>query len=185
MADALSLAFHLIRDRLADRSARRIVDPRAARAAVALVLCPRTAADMQALLIRRADDPADPWSGQMGLPGGHEELSDEDSLATAIRETAEETGIELDPASMLGRLDDLRPRWKGLPRIVIRPFVFGLARKPAVRAGPEVAGIVWAGLRDLRESESVRDAHPSYLAGRNVVWGITHRILKSFLARVS
>ena len=42
------------------------------------------------LLIKRADQEGDPWSGQMALPGGHREPG-ERCMDTAIRETKEET----------------------------------------------------------------------------------------------
>lgn len=64
----------------------------------------RTADPVDVLFIKRARNPRDPWSGHMALPGGRREAHDDDLLATAIRETHEETGIELDPESLIGRL---------------------------------------------------------------------------------
>jgi len=184
-------AFRLIRDKLAGCPPLRIDDPKASRASVALVLVPARPA-LEILLIVRAVDPRDPWSGQVGLPGGHQEERDKDRLAAALRETLEETGVRLRRRDLLGELDDLRPGWPGLPRIVIRPFVFGLSRRPAARARAEVADVLWAGLSALESSQgTVRRSRRGkaaevacYRAGKRAVWGITRRILGSFLERV-
>ncbi|HEU5170288.1 MAG TPA: NUDIX domain-containing protein, partial [Gemmatimonadales bacterium] len=79
------------------------------------------------LLIRRAERAGDPWSGQMGLPGGRHHPGDPDLLATAIRETEEEVGLALDASRCIGVLDDVAPRTPDLPPIAVRPFVFSLA----------------------------------------------------------
>ena len=55
------------------------------------------------LLLRRAHNPLDPWSGHIALPGGRLE-SGESLLETARRETFEETGIILDDAHCIGSL---------------------------------------------------------------------------------
>ena len=54
-------------------------------AAVALVLRPRSDDDCDLLLIRRAVRAGDPWSGQIGLPGGRFDASDDSLETTAIR----------------------------------------------------------------------------------------------------
>ena len=59
-------------------------------------------------ILRRANE-RDPWSGQVGFPGGRQQESDHDDLATAVRECREEVGLHLDDAEsyeLLGRLPD-------------------------------------------------------------------------------
>ena len=52
--------------------------------------------DPEVLLIKRAARPGDRWTSQIALPGGKRERDDADDRATSIRETREETGLDLD-----------------------------------------------------------------------------------------
>ena len=176
--------FEGLRERLAARGPASAERVRAPRAAVAVVLVP-CAAGLELLLIRRAERAGDPWSGHMGLPGGRMEDADPDLLATARRETREETRVELPQVALLGRLDDLHPISAHLPSIVIRPFVFGLATRPSVGANQEVAYHRWVPLRQLSanrghtlvEYSGEQHEMAAFSLGRDVVWGLTHRIL--------
>jgi 8-oxo-dGTP pyrophosphatase MutT (NUDIX family) len=95
-------------------------------ASVALVLRAREPLDL--LLIKRAKSERDPWSGHMALPGGRRDESDGDLLRTAVRETLEETGLDLQRAGKpLGRLDDGAPSSPRLPELTITPYVFGVS----------------------------------------------------------
>ena len=67
----------------------------ARQAATALVLRPRTDDALELLFIKRAEWAGDPWSGQVAFPGGRHEPHDPDLLTTSVRETQEETGIDL------------------------------------------------------------------------------------------
>lgn len=74
-----------------------IVEPRPA--ATLVVLRPR-GGELEVLLTRRAADlrfAADMWV----FPGGRVDATDADHRAAAARETAEETGIEMDPATFV------------------------------------------------------------------------------------
>jgi len=62
-------------------------------AAVALII---TECDSPSvLLLKRAKNTNDPWSGQWAFPGGRWEEGDKDLLDTSIRETYEECGYRL------------------------------------------------------------------------------------------
>ena len=157
--------------------------------AVALILVPG-ARGFEALFSRRAERAEDPWSGHMALPGGRREPGDADRLATALRETAEEVGVALGPDALLGVLDDLHPRTPTLPPLVIRPFVFGLPRRPRTRLSDEVAAVHWFALAELPAAAgpatvTVRERTltvPCFKPGGAVIWGLTYRILSGFLA---
>lgn len=162
----------------------QVVDAALTRAAVAVIAAPEPDA---ILLIRRAERPGDPWSGQMGLPGGRWGAADPDLQHTAIREATEEVGIDLLPGDLIGLLDDVAPRTPHLPPLMVRPFVFCLARRPAVIANAEVAHHTWVGLDALLRPASYRPVSievggavrefPAYHVGPIPVWGMTERIL--------
>ena len=149
--------------------------------------------DCEALVIRRSDSPRDPWSGQMALPGGSMDRVDGGLLATAVRETREETGLCLDRhRHVLGRLETARPLGVRLPVITIWPFVFRAGHDAVARVGsPEVASVHWFRMGDLADRGN-RGSHPwreggvvrafpcIELEGR-VIWGLTYRILTGFL----
>lgn len=161
------------------------------RAAVALIF--RLGADgLELLLIKRAEYPGDPWSGQVAFPGGREEPGDSSLVETAVRETREETGIDIDRDGMLlGTLDDLRPRSVRLPAIVVRPFVAILDRDQRLELSSEVALAFWVPFGALAEPDSWREdtvfARGIQLNARvfrhqdHVVWGMTERILSQLL----
>ncbi len=114
-----------------------------ARAAVALAFR-ADRVEPELLLIRRAVREGDPWSGQVALPGGRWSPGDEDMVSTAIRETLEETGLDVrDSGSLLGVLDELRPRTPTLPPIIVTPYVAWLHRVPPLVLSDEVASAFW------------------------------------------
>ncbi len=179
--------------RLTQRLASRrptVADPTGRReAAVALIWAPDPDA---LLLIRRADHPADPWSGQMGLPGGRRVEEDSDLLATAVRETSEEVGVDLSSAALLGALDDLAPSTQLLPAILVRPYVFRVGGRPTLRPNSEIAAARWVDL-DLLLAPGAYDTYPveargfrlrrqGYRLPEGIVWGMTERILTPVLA---
>ncbi len=159
---------------------------------VTVILAPG-ASGPDVLFIRRAEREGDPWSGHIGLPGGRREPGDADLLATALRETREEIGVDLPAASLLGALEDLNPSMPVRPALLIRPYVFGLDAKPAARASEEVVESYWVPLASLAPCEG--DAIVSIKGQRIqvpcfrvaglppglVVWGLTYRILRGLL----
>ncbi len=164
-----------------------------AQASVSLVL--REAPSLEVLLIKRAEAVGDPWSGQMALPGGRRDAGDSTLLATAIRETAEETAVVLiESDHYLGALDHAAPWTSRIPPITIHPFVFGVAgTTQAVPDGREVESVHWASIAEIRDPAkraTVEWAGPSGLktfpgvrVDGHVVWGLTYRILTGFLER--
>ena len=168
--------------------------PEVRRAAVALVLRPDADAGLELLFIKRAEYAGDPWSGQVAFPGGRHEPQDETLRETAVRETREETGVDLDAAGVvIGTLDDLWPRTPVLPPIVVRPYVAVLAPDVPFALSEEVAAAFWAPLARLRAPDAtfeatvlVRGEERRVPAVRHVdytIWGMTERIFRNLLAR--
>ena len=179
---------------LASRPPARVAEAVSRRAAVALILR-EGAAGIEVLLIRRAQDPRDPWSGQMAFPGGRAEPGEE-LEATAVRETAEEIGVDLArDASPLGMLDEVRAMARLRPvSLTIQPFVFRLRRAVDPVVGHEVESVHWIPLDDLLAAER-RSVHDYVEKGTTlqfpcmrledvVIWGLTYRMLVGFQERI-
>ena len=163
-------------------------DPPYFEAAVAAVLRTTPAGVVEILFIERATRVGDPWSGQIGLPGGRAESADESLEATAIRETREEVAIDLRrDGVILGALDELRPRTPTLPPVIVCPFVATVSADARAEPSDEVADLFWAPLDAVLDPEATRDAdifvrglrmrRPAIHYGERVIWGMTERIL--------
>ena len=164
------------------------------RAAVALVLRPDEVGGLDLLFIKRAEYEGDPWSGQIAFPGGRQEPHDDTLRETALRETREETGIDVDAHGLvLGTLDELHPRTPVLPPIVVRPYVAIVAPEVALTPSDEVASAFWAPLEALRHPGASFEATvvvrgeehrvPGVRHLEHVIWGMTERIFRNFLRR--
>ena len=160
-------------------------------ASVALVL--RARDRLELLLVKRATSERDPWSGHMALPGGRRDDSDSDLKSTALRETEEETGVDLSGrATSLGRLEDVTPSTPHLPRLTVSPFVFGVPGDVRAQvASSEIQDVFWVPIDELRMPENRgtveiqlpggKREFPSFRLVGEHVWGLTYRILEQFL----
>ncbi|KAJ2483690.1 hypothetical protein IWW56_000254 [Coemansia sp. RSA 2131] len=101
----------------------------------------------QILFIQRAQHDRDPWSGNIGFPGGKHELCDESDQATAERETREELGLDLREGYVhLGQLNDVAVYLLGQgTRMAVSPHVYlqTLKQTPELEVSDEVASAHW------------------------------------------
>ena len=170
------------------------------RAAVALVLRGGTEG-AELLVIKRSEAEHDHWSGHLALPGGRMEPEDENLLATALRETFEEVGIDLRAGGeVLERLGTVRPQSPYAPRVSVTPFVVaappeydaGRDRPKQLQLSEEVAAAFWAPVEALKRGgrsgvfrmtfAGVEREWPAFPSEHGMIWGITERILTEFLS---
>ncbi len=130
--------------------------------------------------------------GQVAFPGGKRD-GEEESLATALRESAEEVGIVPADVRIVGALDDVSTM---AGKFVITPWVGVLPAGYPFRADPsEVADIFHVRLSALGDPRfhasttkhwggSSYDV-PIITAGRHEIWGATHEITRGFLDAVA
>lgn len=167
--------------------------PRAAVAAILREVPGAGGADL--FFIRRAEHPHDPWSGHVAFPGGRHDPEDPSLLATAIRETREEVGIDLSPDHLLARLPDV-PAFTRSKRgnLVVTPFVFALRSDPVVVPNHvEVSTTLWVPLATLADGVGKTSFELDYAGQRYVLpcihldpgqhrlWGMTYRMLETLL----
>ncbi|MEO6528019.1 MAG: CoA pyrophosphatase [Gemmatimonadaceae bacterium] len=178
---------------LAERPGRTVrLEGEHRRAAILLVLRAQSDGEPELLMIKRAEAEGDPWSGHIACPGGRMEPGDHDLAVTAVRETWEETGVDIArDGRLLGHLDDISPRTPYLPPIVIRPYLALVRADVEIVPSVEVAETFWVPVSALRTvsawgmaAVTVR-GHEQQVSvfqhGEFTVWGLTERVLRQLL----
>ncbi|WP_375579128.1 CoA pyrophosphatase [Marivirga tractuosa] len=128
--------------------------------------------------------------GQVSLPGGKMEDSDDSLIETAIRETFEEIGVKISDNQVIGSLSDLNVT---ASNFIVKPVVSILHRKPDFIKDPrEVEQIFKAEVqhlihpqtlqeKELTVAQEVRLKAPFFDIEEKVVWGATAMILSEFV----
>ena len=164
-----------------------LLSPAKRRAAVAILLRDDAVRGCEVLYIRRATSRADPWSGHVAFPGGKRDEGDSSDKQTAVREVAEEIGLDLrdegGPFSFLGQLDD-RPIMSGgsvHADSSYSAFVFlqkqGTLTPPLALQATEVAACGWVPLAHLCASPPPHGGDVAFDAaaergGGGGAWGV-------------
>ena len=146
---------------------------------------------LEVLFGERKKREGDPWSGQIGLPGGQHHVEDGTLLATAVRETREEVGVDLDGrAEIMGHMAPRAPGNK--PEMLVVPYVALATVAIEPTPGPEMVSTFWAPLADLPPTQAKAMVHtilgelnvPSFTYDGQLIWGFTYRVLEELLVFV-
>ena len=180
-----------IRNKLAGHSPDTL-EIEARRAAVAMILRGSTETGIEMLMIRRAEHDGDPWSGDLGFPGGKIEFDDNSARSAAERETREEVGLALADSDYLGQLDDISGAY--VP-VNIACFVYHLGQPADLALNHEITHYWWIPLARFFEPERHRYVTFTYRnkhRARPVIdlvepefpflWGITYRLVEQFFS---
>lgn len=172
------------------RAVERPVNERG-HAAVALLLREQDVS-AEVLFIIRALHDRDPWSGNIGFPGGRLNHGGETPQQAAERETREELSLDLEQARYLGRLDDL---YGAIMPVLVSCFVYQLEDSVPLRPNHEIDTTFWCPLNRLLEPERHQQktffyrgeerTHPTVellKPEQPVLWGITYRLMRNFFA---
>jgi 8-oxo-dGTP pyrophosphatase MutT (NUDIX family) len=140
------------------------------------------------ILLTKRTDRMDHHKGQISFPGGAFNYEDLDCLTTALRETEEEIGIEMDAVEVLGELDHMvtLSNFRICPYVGIIPYPY-----PFRLSSFEVERLIELPLDYLLKQAELKEAPFAY-EGQSVVnlyidyqgdiiWGATARILKNFM----
>ena len=144
--------------------------------------------EFQVLVVKRAEKSTDPWSGQTAFPGGKRDPKDRNLKETAVRETLEETSINLfEGCRFLGSMNPVRSTQR--PEMRILPFVVLQEKEQNIKLNEELTEYFWTPLKELVHCKgSVKyrcEEHPAYIIGNNIIWGLTYRILHNLLSLLS
>lgn len=159
------------------------------KAAVALI-CVNINESIHILFVKRNAELKE-HAGEISFPGGRFHIDDGESIQTAIRETMEETNIQLDKTQFLGNLNDIITN----THYHLSPFVFFLDAKPDLMLSSEHSDYFFFPLSELM-NEEIHEAKSLiyqqqritihyYRYQEEVIWGASGLIFHNFLSLVS
>jgi 8-oxo-dGTP pyrophosphatase MutT (NUDIX family) len=133
-------------------------------------------------------------SGQISLPGGKKEMSDQDLIATALRESMEEIGVLEQEVKIIGTLTEV---FIPVSNFKVLPVIGYMDNRPYFLPDEyEVVKIIEASIKELLQETSVKSKiittssglelnAPYYDVQGHIVWGATAMILCELLTIVS
>lgn len=163
------------------------LDPATVRpAAVLVLLYPDARGDARVVLTERVTRDGH-HSGEVSFPGGRAEPGDADLVATALREAAEEVGLDAAAAGVrvVGQLERF---WIPVSNYEVTPVVATAERRPRLEAAPdEVASILEPRVATFLPEAPIETVEQTvrgwdlrfgaYRVEGLVVWGATARVL--------
>lgn len=144
------------------------------------------------ILLTKRTDKVEHHKGQISFPGGAFNYEDLDCQTTALRETEEEIGIEMDSVEILGELDHLVTvtHFRICPYVGTIPYPYPFKLSPY-----EVERLIELPLDYLLKQAELKEASFTFQGEPyvnlcvdyqgDIIWGATARILKNFLEVLS
>lgn len=173
---------------LADYTPRKVENPRAAPAAVLVLIHPRNG-EPHVIFTERTKH-VEHHKGQMSFPGGACDDSDDCHETTALRETWEEIGVEREHVRVIGSLDDMVT----ISNFRVTPFVGVLEFEGAYPYSindHEVARVVEVPLSflleegnmelEVRQHQGREVLVPAFSYNGHRIWGATARMLHQLI----
>jgi 8-oxo-dGTP pyrophosphatase MutT (NUDIX family) len=141
------------------------------------------------LVLTKRTDRVPTHKGQISFPGGGFHETDGDLLTTALRESAEEIGLQSHDVAVAGVLDDAAT---AASAHVVRPFVGFIPHPYPFRLDTfEIEELIHLPLGPLLEENRFREEiwnqggrpHSVFFYDHTgqTIWGLTARILKQFV----
>jgi 8-oxo-dGTP pyrophosphatase MutT (NUDIX family) len=165
--------------------------PKEDRPSAAVLIALYTHRDRLHVVLTKRTHRVEHHKGEISFPGGGRDEEDTDLVETALRESAEEIGLQRDHVDILGRIDDFIT----VSQFHVTPYVGAIdPRHSPYEWRPhvvEVAEVIEVPLSHLYEPSSlvlerrvlngeVRHVE-AYRYGEHRIWGATQRMLQQFL----
>lgn len=160
-------------------------------ASVLFLVYPKNGKTCFPIIIRPSKNQQDKHRGQLSMPGGKFETTDQSHWACAIREAEEELGID---ASRIEYLGSLTPLWIPISNFMVFPFVGKYPDEPKFIIQPdEVAGVIEMDLFDLLDGTNKKNGTISLPSGIELedvpffeieghkIWGATAMMLNEIV----
>ena len=161
-------------------------EPSLTPAAVLVLIYPKNGE--YCVLLNKRSEQVEYHKGEISFPGGAWDPEDKDFLATALRETEEEMGIQRADVTVLGELDEVATRSQFLMKVFVGAIPYPYHFKPSAVEIAEVLEVPISSLRDpanlrveTRWEEGVPVTSYSYAYKDHLVFGATAKILQQFL----